>query len=134
VGLTSHLQNSLLQTIHTLASTFKIHIRMSLLLSRIFLTRLLLKETNATILSLVPKKPNPTTMGDYRPIACCNVLYKCNTKILSNRMLPILDSLINRNQSAFLPGRSISEKCYVGSRISQKLPQDGRESKVHYGD
>jgi hypothetical protein len=82
-----------------------------------FDTGLLLKETNATILSLVPKKTNPTTMGDYRPIACCNVLYKCITKILANRMLPILDSLISRNQSAFLPGRSISENVLLAQEL-----------------
>ncbi len=57
----------------------------------------LLKEVNATILTLVPKKPNASSMGDFRPIACCNVIYKCITKIISNRMLPVLDSLISRN-------------------------------------
>ncbi|XP_059430260.1 uncharacterized protein LOC132163900 [Corylus avellana] len=31
----------------------------------------LLKEVNATILTLVPKKVNPSTMGDFKPIACC---------------------------------------------------------------
>jgi hypothetical protein len=41
-----------------------------------FDTGLLLKEVNATILTLVPKKPNPSTMGDFRRIACCNVIYK----------------------------------------------------------
>jgi hypothetical protein len=67
-----------------------------------FRTEILLKEVNATILTLVPKKPNALVMGDFRPIACCNVLYKCITKIMSNRMLPFLDSLISRNQSAFV--------------------------------
>lgn len=66
---------------------------------------LLLKELNATILTLVPKKPNASFMGDFHPIACCNVIYKCITKIISNRMIPILDSLVSWNQSAFIPGR-----------------------------
>lgn len=35
----------------------------------------LLKEVNATILTLVPKKINPSTMGDFRPISCCNLIY-----------------------------------------------------------
>lgn len=62
-----------------------------------FETGLLLKELNAIILSLVPKKPNSSIMGDYRPIDCCNVLYKCITKIISSRLLPFLDSIISKN-------------------------------------
>lgn len=31
---------------------------------------------NATILSLIPKTTTAQTMKDYRPIACCNFLYK----------------------------------------------------------
>ncbi|KAK3229793.1 hypothetical protein Dsin_001674 [Dipteronia sinensis] len=37
---------------------------------------LLLKELNATILALVLKVPNPSKMKDFRPISCCNTLYK----------------------------------------------------------
>lgn len=47
----------------------------------------LLKEVNATILTLVSKKVNPAAMEDFRPIACCKVLYKCITKILSNPLV-----------------------------------------------
>jgi len=39
-----------------------------------FSTGKLLKETNATIITLVPKKSNPEVMGDYRPISCCNLV------------------------------------------------------------
>jgi hypothetical protein len=52
-----------------------------------FVSSKLLTEVNATILTLVPKRVNPSTMGDFRPIACCNVVYKCITKIIANRML-----------------------------------------------
>jgi hypothetical protein len=74
-----------------------------------FNSGLLLKEVNATILTLVPKKINPSAMGDFRPIACYNVIYKCITKIISNRMLPLMGNLVSMNQSAFIPSRSISE-------------------------
>ena len=64
---------------------------------------------NATILSLVLKKVNPFAMSDFRPSACCNVIYKCITKILSNIMSPFLSDLVSMNQFAFIPSRSISE-------------------------
>jgi len=39
----------------------------------------LLREVNSTILTLIPKKKNATSMGDYRPISCYNLVYKCIT-------------------------------------------------------
>lgn len=47
----------------------------------------LLKEVNATIITFVPKKQNPSSMGDFRPIYCCNVVYKCINKILAKRLI-----------------------------------------------
>lgn len=36
----------------------------------------LLREINATLVTLVPKVECPKTVGDYRPIACCNIIYR----------------------------------------------------------
>ena len=72
---------------------------------------------NSTILSLVLKKVNPFTMGDFRPIACCNVVYKCITKIISNGMLLLLSDLVSLNQLAFIPSRSISENVLLAQEI-----------------
>jgi hypothetical protein len=35
-------------------------------------------------ITLVPKIPNPSSIWDVRPISCCNIIYKCITKILAN--------------------------------------------------
>lgn len=67
----------------------------------------------------VPKKPNASFMGDFRPIACCNVIYKCVTKILSNRMMPVLDSVISQNQSAFISGRNIAENVLLAQELAR---------------
>nr|GEZ34524.1 hypothetical protein [Tanacetum cinerariifolium] len=37
-------------------------------------------EINATVISLVPKVAAPSKVSDYRPIACCNVIYKIISK------------------------------------------------------
>uniref|UniRef100_A0A2N9FNM3 Reverse transcriptase domain-containing protein n=1 Tax=Fagus sylvatica TaxID=28930 RepID=A0A2N9FNM3_FAGSY len=82
-----------------------------------FISGKLLKEVNSTIISLIPKVPNPTTVSDFRPIACCNVIYKCITKILANRLQIYLGSLVSSNQSAFIKGRSISENILLAHEL-----------------
>ncbi|KAL2225359.1 UNVERIFIED_CONTAM: Retrovirus-related Pol polyprotein from type-2 retrotransposable element R2DM [Sesamum indicum] len=46
----------------------------------------LLKQVNATLLTLIPKVHTPMTVGDFRPISCCNVLYKIIAKLLVKRL------------------------------------------------
>lgn len=69
----------------------------------------LFKEVNSTILTLVPNKKNPSFMGDYSPISYCNIIYKCITKILANRMIPRVEEVISSNQGDFFPGRGIAK-------------------------
>ncbi|GJZ03830.1 putative RNA-directed DNA polymerase, eukaryota, reverse transcriptase zinc-binding domain protein [Tanacetum coccineum] len=68
-----------------------------------------LKELNHTIIALIPKVHTPTRVNDYRPISCCNVLFKCISKIIANRIKNSLKIIISPNQSAFVPGRSITD-------------------------
>lgn len=67
-----------------------------------FLKEFLPNGVNTTILALIPKKDEARSMKDYRPISCCNVLYKVISKILANRLKEILPSSIAPNQSAFI--------------------------------
>lgn len=46
-----------------------------------FINKKLLKSWNSTTISLIPKVI-PATIRDFRPIACCNVVYKCISKVL----------------------------------------------------
>lgn len=60
-----------------------------------FYTERLLREINNTILVLVPKVLNASSVEDYRPIACCNTIYKCITKVLANRVAAVLKDVIS---------------------------------------
>jgi hypothetical protein len=64
---------------------------------------------NATRIALVPKVENPSCMNDFRPISCCNVMYKCISKVIVNRLKDALVDVIGPSQTTFLPGRNISD-------------------------
>ncbi|XP_026417267.1 uncharacterized protein LOC113312744 [Papaver somniferum] len=77
----------------------------------------LLKEINSTFITLIAKSKNPSNVSDYRHISCCNVTYKCITKIISLRMKKILGGLIIQNQSAFISGRSIQDNIMLAHEL-----------------
>jgi len=41
----------------------------------------LLKEVNHTLLTLIPKCQNASTLSEYRPISCCQLLNKFISKV-----------------------------------------------------
>lgn len=84
----------------------------------------LLKEVNATLIALIPKVDSPERVGEFRPIALCNVVYKCISKILANRIKGSLDSIIDDNQNAFIPGRRISDNILLTQELLRNYHRD----------
>ena len=64
----------------------------------------LLKSLNHTYITLIPKMNNHDEVTHFRPISLCNVTYKIISKILVNRLKPLMDKLISPFQNAFIPG------------------------------
>ncbi|XP_062080982.1 uncharacterized protein LOC133785782 [Humulus lupulus] len=76
---------------------------------------------NAANLVLLPKREQPSSINDYRPIALCNVAYKIISKLLANRLRPLLPILVSPMQSAFVKGRVIHDNSMVVQEILHSM-------------
>ena len=61
----------------------------------------LITELNKANIALIPKINNLTKISEFRPISFCNVSYKIVSKVLANRLKPLLSTIISESQSAF---------------------------------
>lgn len=63
-------------------------------------------------------------MNDYRPISCCNVLYKVISKLIANRLKLVLPKFIAGNQSAFVKDRLLIENLLLATELVKDYHKD----------
>jgi hypothetical protein len=68
---------------------------------------------NRTHIALIPKTAQPRSVTEFRHISLCNVNCKLISKVLANRLEGVLPDIISPIQSAFIPGRLITDNILV---------------------
>ena len=63
----------------------------------------------STLLALISEKKNPSSFEEFRPISCCNVVYKIIAKVIDQRLKPILSEIITKEQFGFWFNRQIHD-------------------------
>ncbi|XP_021761699.1 uncharacterized protein LOC110726522 [Chenopodium quinoa] len=84
-----------------------------------------ISDIGKTCIVLIPKCQEPRKITEYRPISLCNVLYKIISKMMANRLKPFLKSAISQQQSAFVPGRLITDNALVAFEIFHYMKRKG---------
>ena len=57
-----------------------------------------IKRLNYGVITLVPKLKEANNIKHFRPICLLNVDFKCFTKVLTNRLVPVAKKIISKNQ------------------------------------
>jgi hypothetical protein len=94
-----------------------------------------IKRLNFGVITLVPKLKEANTIKQYRPICLLNVDYKCFTKVLTNRLVPIAKRIVSKNQTGFIKGRNILEGVVVLHEVLHVLHRSkarGLILKIHF--
>ncbi|GAU31728.1 hypothetical protein TSUD_215290 [Trifolium subterraneum] len=80
-----------------------------------------ISNINNTDICLIPKVDKPEFVSQFRPISLCNVSYKVLTKVIVNRLKPLIPNIISPYQTGFIPTRSIHENIVVAQEMVHSM-------------
>lgn len=78
----------------------------------------------ATVIHQIPKGFYAKSPADYRPISCCNIIYKIIWKVLAGWMQLVLPSIINPAQATFVTGRLIEDNVCLAQENTQGILEE----------
>lgn len=86
----------------------------------------------STFIGLITNKSKPNFVSKFRPINICNVLYKIVSKIITNSLKPLINSIISSKQISFISGRIITDNIILAHEMIHCLKniKRGREGKM----
>ena len=87
-------------------------------------SRKLLGSMNSTFIALIPKKQKCEAFEDYRPISCCNMIYKMIAKIIAQRIKPILSKVITEDQFGFLQNKKILDAVSIAQEVIDTIKRE----------
>jgi hypothetical protein len=76
---------------------------------------------NQALLILLPKRPDAVALGYYRPISLIHIFAKLVAKTLASRLAPPMESLVERNQCAFIRKRCIHDNFMLVQQTARFL-------------
>lgn len=85
-------------------------------------------------ISVLFKKGDRADPANYRPITLLNVDYRLLAKVLSNRLLPCLDAVIDPMQTAFLKGRHIGDSIMLLQVLPDALKAESKGAVMAFLD
>ncbi|GAU47706.1 hypothetical protein TSUD_177110 [Trifolium subterraneum] len=81
-------------------------------------------------ITLIPKLFIPQQLCEFRPISLLGSLYKLMSKVLSNRLRKVMNSIISSNQSAFIKGRHLADGVVVANEVVDLAKRAKKECLV----
>jgi hypothetical protein len=78
----------------------------------------------------IPKKPNPTTPSDYRPLSMLEVLYKIPSRILARRLNRVLPTIIGTHQHGFMTQKGIQEPSILATHLIQEANNNNKSLQL----
>jgi hypothetical protein len=84
---------------------------------------------NQALLTLLPKRPDAAALGDYRPSSLIHIFAKLVAKMLATRLAPRMESLVDRNQCAFIRKRCIHDNFMLVQQTARFLRRE-KEPRV----
>ena len=95
---------------------------------QIFDSKKMLEYLNKTYLVLIPKIQGPETLGNYHPISLCNTTYRIVSKIIVNRISPVLGNLIFPVQTVFVLRRKGTDNAIIVQELIHSISKaNGKE-------
>ncbi|KAE8681880.1 hypothetical protein F3Y22_tig00111300pilonHSYRG00005 [Hibiscus syriacus] len=85
---------------------------------------------NHAFITLIPKKINPESVEDFRPISLVGSLYKILSKVLSKRLSGCVGDIISQSQFAFILGRQLLDCAFIANEGIDYWSKQGLQGVV----
>ena len=82
------------------------------------------------IITLIPKKKDPSLLKNWRPLTLLNIDYKILAKLFARRMQHVLPYIIGDQQTGFMANRCINENIRQTIDIIADIYQNGKKALI----